>query len=179
MATKSAIEKLLIKAGAQYGAIATKDIRFDPALLGACRLNACGHYGACWMCPPDVGETDSLIGRVRAFDHALVFQTVSAGGESADGESMQKARRAHNHLIRKVREIATEQGISFMALSAGVCGGCSECARREGKPCRHPGRAVIPLEATGIDATQLENLAGLSDHHGANATTSLGMLLYR
>jgi predicted metal-binding protein len=179
MSKKTRIEKLLEKEGAEVRVVSTRDIRFDPALLEACRANACGHYSACWMCPPDVGEIFSLIERVRAFDNAIVFQTVTLGGESPDSDSIQKARREHNHLIRKIRETATEQFISCFMLGAGVCGGCSICAHREGKACRHPGRAVIPLEAAGIDATQLAGLAGLRYDNGANATTSLGMLLCR
>ena len=39
-----------------FAPIETRDIRFDPAFRADCERNACGYYGACWMCPPDVGD---------------------------------------------------------------------------------------------------------------------------
>lgn len=179
MAKQSGVEKLLNKEGAKHVVIPVSEIRFDPAFRDICRANACGFYGACWMCPPDAGDIAELMDRVRSYDRAIVFQTISPLEDSFDIESMQKASRRHNRLIRKLREIAAEQDSDFLALGAGACGGCSECARRENKPCRHPGRAVLPLEAAGVDVTQLARSAGLKYNNGPNTTTFFGALLYR
>ena len=39
------------------------EIPFDLSFREMCRSNACGMYGQCWMCPPDVGEAPDLIAR--------------------------------------------------------------------------------------------------------------------
>ena len=131
------------------------------------------------MCPPDVGEIGSLIARAMAYDRALVFQTVSPLEDSFDIEGMHKASRMHNRLIQRLQKAAGEIAFDCLILGAGACGGCETCARAEGAPCRHPGRAVIPLEAAGVDVTQLAGLAGLSYGNGPNTVTFFGMLLYR
>ena len=59
-----------------FAPIETRDIRFDPAFRADCERNVCGYYGACWMCPPDVGDIETLIARAKSFEHAIVFQTV-------------------------------------------------------------------------------------------------------
>ncbi len=179
MKKQPGLEKQLDKEGVKHAVIPVRDIRFDPAFREICRANACGFYGACWMCPPDVGEIAGLIDRARSYDRAIVFQTVSALEDSFDIESMQKACRRHNRLIRKLREAASELYSDFLALGAGTCGGCSKCARREDKPCRHPDRAVISLEAAGVDVIQLAKSAGLKYINGPNTATYFGAFLYR
>jgi predicted metal-binding protein len=68
--------------------------------------------------------------------------------------------------------------LECLALGAGACGGCKTCAKKKGEPCRHPGRALLSLEACGIDAYQMGRLAGLPLSNGANTVSFLGVLLY-
>ena len=58
-----------------FAPIETRDIRFDPAFRADCERNACGYYGACWMCPPDVGDIETLIARAKSFEHAIENET--------------------------------------------------------------------------------------------------------
>ena len=113
------LTKLLEKHSAGYTQIEVKDISFDPAFRAACEQNACGFYGACWMCPPDVGEIASLIARAKSFEHAIVFQTVHEIVDSFDIEGMHRAAKAHNHLISRLRRAA---GMAGMAAKAGMAG---------------------------------------------------------
>ena len=173
------ITKFLSKHGAACAQIETRDIRFDPAFRAACERNACGYYGACWMCPPDVGDIEALITRARAYEHAIVFQTVQEVADSFDIEGMHRAAKAHNHLIRRLKRAAERGGIDCFLLGAGACGGCSVCARKTGEPCRHPGRAVVSLEAAGVDVLELAKRANLPYSNGKNTVTYFGLLLFR
>ena len=148
-----------------FAPIDTRDIRFDPAFRADCERNACGYYGACWMCPPDVGDIETLIARAKSFEHAIVFQTVH------------RAAKAHNHLIRRLKRAAERDGIDCMLLGAGACGGCSTCARVSGEPCRHPGRAVVSMEAAGVDVVELAKKSGLKYLNGSNTLTYFGLML--
>lgn len=163
--------------GAKYGIIETQQMRFDPAFRDICKSNACGYYGACWTCPPDAGEIEALMERVQGYASALVFQTVHPLEDSFDIEGMNRASRIHNALVLEVQTAAKEQYGDCLVLGAGACGVCEQCTRRENKPCRFPERAVLSLEACGVDATHLARLAGLPYGNGLNTVTYFGALL--
>ena len=171
------ITKFLQKHGAACARIETRDIRFEPAFRADCERNACGYYGACWMCPPDVGDIEALITRARSFEHAIVFQTVQQVADSFDIEGMHRAAKAHNRLIRRLKRAAERDGIDCLLLGAGACGGCNTCARVSGEPCRHPGRAVVSLEAAGVKVVELAKKSGLPYLNGSNTVTYFGLLL--
>ena len=56
-----------------------------------CESNACGNYGRSYMCPPDVGEVETLMGRLKDYRLALVYQTVGTLEDSYDFEGMMEA----------------------------------------------------------------------------------------
>ncbi len=172
------LTKLLERSNAKYAVIDAADIRFDPAFRKICEGNACGYYGACWTCPPDAGEIGALIERARGYRRALVFQTVHPLEDSFDIEGMHAAGAAHNRFVQAVRRAARAEHPDALVLGAGACGICRRCAKRDGRPCRHPGRAVSSLEAYGIDVSALAKSSGLSYTNGPNTVTYFGAVLY-
>ena len=58
--------------------IPVKEIPLDRAFRDMCASNACGMYGKCHMCPPDVGDIDALMGEIKNYQNAFVYQTVTA-----------------------------------------------------------------------------------------------------
>ena len=66
----------------QAAVIPVSRIHFDKSFRSLCESNACGNFGMCWMCPPDVGDIVKLIEEAKTFQSALAYQTV---GELADG----------------------------------------------------------------------------------------------
>ena len=173
------IKSLLNKHAKAFARVSTGEISFDPSFAALCAQNACGFYGACWMCPPDVGTIDDWIVKARSYDRAIVFQTVREIEDSFDIEGMRHAARAHNRLIVRLRHAAEKEGVDCLLLGAGACGGCQECAKKRNEPCAHPDRAVVPIEAAGVDVTDLAKLTGLSYINGKNTVTYFGLLLYR
>ena len=69
-------------------------IHFDRKFRELCESNACGNYGACWTCPPDAGDIDTLIARAKTYQKALVYQTVGRLEDSFDIEGMLEAGQA-------------------------------------------------------------------------------------
>lgn len=171
------IDRLLKRYTAGFSAVRTGEIVFDPGFRAACEANACGFYGTCWMCPPDVGNIEDWIVRAKSYEYALVFQTVCEIADSFDIEGMQRAAKRHNRLIVRLRSALITAGEDCLALGAGACGGCSSCAKAAGEPCRHPGRAVVPLEAAGIDVIALAKRTKLPYLNGKNTVTYFGALL--
>ena len=159
--------------------IETKEISLDRSFRDMCASNACGVYGKCWMCPPDVGEIDVLMGEVGKYDYALVYQTVTELEDSYDFEGMMEAGARHNQLMVKIRDqLASEPLSRILHLGAGGCRMCEVCGKRTGEPCRHPDLAVASLETYGVNVSKLAPTAGMKYINGQDTVTYFGAVLF-
>ena len=156
--------------------IETKDVVTDTSFRDICATNGCGKYGKCWMCPPDIGEINELMAKIRSYTHALVYQTVSTIDDSFDIEGMQAARRDFSKLVQKVKKAFPGEGI--LHLGAGGCGVCEVCAKRTGEPCRFPDLAVSSLEGYGIYVSKLAASADMKYINGQNTVTYFGAVFF-
>lgn len=174
------VANLAISQGAGKAAALTgQDIVFDKGFRDICQSNGCGNYGKCHMCPPDVGGIEELIRQARAFENAVMYQTVYTIEDSFDFEGMQAAGDAFNLCARRIQAKAGELlHVPWMHLAAGGCRTCEACAKREELPCRNPAEALASLEAYGIDVYKTSSSAGLKYANGANTVTYFGMLLF-
>lgn len=160
--------------------IPTGDITLDRSFRDMCRMNTCGNYGKCWTCPPDAGDIDELMARVRSFGYILVYQTVSRLEDSYDFEGMMAAAQRHNALALRLRELFdTLPFEEKLQLGAGGCHVCPVCAKRTDEPCRHPELAMPSLETYGIHVSALAQAAGMNYINGTNTVTYFGGLLFR
>ena len=58
--------RLALENGATKATIITQDqIVTSATFRDICATNACGIYGKCWMCPPDVGDIEELMAKVK------------------------------------------------------------------------------------------------------------------
>ena len=159
--------------------IDTKDISLDRSFRYMCESNACGVYGKCWMCPPDVGDIDVLMGEVAQYEYALVYQTVSQLEDSYDFEGMMEAKKRSYPIAQKMRKVFADMQISrVLHLGAGGCGVCKSCAKRTDEPCRFPELAMPSLEAYGVNVSKLASAAGMKYINGQNTVTYFGMVLF-
>lgn len=156
-----------------------KLIETDRIFRDMCAANACGVYGKCWMCPPHVGDIDTLMAELKKYDHVLVYQRISALEDSFDVEGMAEARKAHNRLSQSLRPVFDRPEFSrVLHLGAGGCGVCHPCAKVKGEPCVHPELAMASLEAYGIHVSRLAEQAGMKYINGANTVTYFGAVLF-
>lgn len=154
-------------------------IETDRAFRDMCAANACGMYGKCWMCPPDVGEIEELMAEVRRYDYALVYQLIGQLEDSFDVEGMAEAKQALRRLSAQLRPLFDEAKVSrVLHLSAGGCGVCRPCAKVRGEACVHPELAMGSLEAYGIHVSKLAAQAGMKYINGANTVTYFGAVLF-
>ena len=154
-------------------------IVLNPVFRAMCEANTCGAYGTCWMCPPDAGDIDVLMERVRSYSHALVFQKVFALEDSFDIEGMLAAKEQHHALCQRMRENFRKTEMKeHLLLGAGRCGVCCRCAKLDGEPCRFPEKAYSSLEAHGVDVTKLAKAAGMRYTNGADTVTYFGVVLF-
>ncbi|MBE0601844.1 MAG: DUF2284 domain-containing protein [Firmicutes bacterium] len=151
--TVEELKQLVLSCGVGNAAVILKNqIILSADFREICKSNACGNYGKCYMCPPDVGDINDLIKQVRTFDAAVLYQSVYTLEESFDFEGMQAAGAAFNRCSRKIYEQAEKHIIlTFLHLAAGGCRNCETCAKRENLPCRQPALALSSLEAYGVN----------------------------
>ena len=152
----------------------------DPVFRQICASNACGMYGRCYMCPPDLGAIDTLMSRIDAYDFALVYQTVDPLLDSFDLEGMIEAKGRVFPISRAVCDALFASGIERpLRLGVGGCGVCEVCAKCTDEPCRHPELAMPSLEAYGVDVSRLAALADMKYTNGPNTVTYFGAILFR
>jgi predicted metal-binding protein len=159
--------------------IETEDISLDRAFRDMCASNACGMYGKCWMCPPDVGDIDVLMGEVGKYDYALVYQTVTELEDSYDFEGMIAAKKRSYPLAQSLRKIFDDpQFAKVLHLGAGGCGVCNVCAKRTDEPCRFPEKAMPSLESYGVNVSELAKASGMKYINGQDTVTYFGAVLF-
>ena len=175
-----ALSEAPISLGAFKSAIIkTSEIITDRAFRDMCESNACGVYGKCWMCPPDVGDIDELMAQIGKYDYALVYQTVTELEDSFDFEGMIEAKKKSYPLAQSLRDVFAEAGIhKVLHLGAGGCGVCPTCAKRTGEPCRFPEKAMPSLEAYGINVSQLAKASDMKYINGQDTVTYFGAVLF-
>ncbi|MBE6593799.1 MAG: DUF2284 domain-containing protein [Ruminococcaceae bacterium] len=159
--------------------IDAKDISLDKAFRDMCASNACGMYGKCYMCPPDVGEIETLMKEIEEYDYALVYQTVTELEDSFDFEGMVAAKKRTYPLAQSLRKVFADAGISkVLHLGAGGCGVCTTCAKQTGEPCRFPEKALPSLEAYGVNVSMLAKAANMKYINGQDTVTYFGAVLF-
>ena len=155
-------------------------IVLDRAYRALCESNACGLYGKCFMCPPDIGDIDALIAEVRGYCCGLLYQSISQLEDSFDFEGMQSGGQKHSRASFALDDALREAGFSdFLHLSKGGCGACSVCAKTEGKPCRFPRKALSSLEAYGVNVSETVKHTSMKYINGINTVTYFGLILFK
>lgn len=176
--TMEEILNLLRDCGAaRAAAIRQSDVVYNAAFRDICAQNACGLYGTCYMCPPDIGPIEALMAKAQQYPVCFMYQTVSVLEDSFDYEGMIEAKKVHHRCAQRIDKQARallKEG--FLHLEAGGCGMCARCAKLDGIPCRFPDKALSSLEGYGIDVYQTALHAGLPYVNGQNTVTYFGMI---
>ena len=179
------MENKLIKLALSVGfnraeIIDASQIVCDRKFREQCEANACGVFGKCWMCPPDVGDIDALIAEVKSYSKGLLYQSVFELEDSFDFEGMQEGGRTQNQRSRALQEELNKLGYTdFLHLSKGGCGVCPPCAKVHGEPCRFPEKALSSLEAYGINVSATVKSTSMKYINGANTVTYFGIVLFK
>ena len=160
--------------------IDAEQIVLDRRFRQQCADNACGIYGKCYMCPPDIGDIDALMEKVKAYPGGIFYQSISKLEDSFDFESMQEGGRLHSEKSRALDNALREAGYTgFLHLSKGGCGACTPCAKATGEPCRFPEKALSSLEAYGVNVSATAKHTSLKYINGVNTVTYFGLVLFR
>jgi predicted metal-binding protein len=168
------IVKLCLEMGAANAEeIPVSKLTFMPELRKLCEDNVCGRFGRNYTCPPFVGGADILIEKLKAFDRVIIWQNIYPLEDSFDFEGMMDAQQKHNlqtqAIARRVNDALGRE--NALALAAGGCTLCEQCAAQTDEPCRNPGGALSSLEAYGINVSKIEEVSGMKYINGINTVT--------
>lgn len=171
--------EIALDAGALKAAVIdVSNIVLNATFRDICKSNSCGMYGSCWMCPPDIGDIENLMAKVRQYKHGLLYQTVSDIEDSFDIEGMQAAGKRHVMVSQRLEAFLMLQLDKHLHLSCGGCRLCERCAKLDGLPCRDPERAMPSMEGYGIDVYSTCKPTELKYINGQNTVTYFGIVLF-
>ncbi len=162
---------------AKAALIGQEQIVLSAEFRAICEGNGCGSFGQCWMCPPDVGPIDALMAQVRAFPRALLYQTIWPLEDSYDLEGMTAGAIGHAQVSQRLQAALRPLARGpVLHLTCGGCRLCEVCAKRDGRPCRFPERALPSMESYGVDVYNTAKGTPLKYINGHNTVTFLGMV---
>lgn len=162
--------------GAQY--LPGSAVVTDPVFRRICEGNACGKFGRCYMCPPDIGDVETLMAQVKKYPHAVLYQSIGTIEDSFDFEGMMEVGHTHCMLSQRIRRKLKASIPNHLHLTGGGCHLCERCAKLENSPCRHPGEALSSLEGYGIDVYRTSQATDLKYINGENTVTYFGIILF-
>ena len=179
MTEREMIEAALHCGAAKAECAPGEKVVLSPTFRDICQSNGCGNYGRCYMCPPDVGEIEPLIARVRSYPKGLLYQTIHEIEDSFDFEGMMEGGKLHMLCSQKLQAtLAPHLPKGFLHLTAGGCRLCDTCAKQKEAPCPFPDKALPSLESYGVDVYQTASSTSLKYINGQNTVTYFGMVLF-
>ena len=175
-----ALIDIALDAGVNKAAvISTEDIVTSASFRDICQSNACGMYGRCWMCPPEIGGIGELIKSLERYKTVLWYQSIAPIEDSFDIEGMLEAGHIHAQLSQRLDAALKHRNLTnFLHLSCGGCHLCERCTKLDHLPCRHPDKALSSLEGYGIDVYSTTKDTPLSYINGENTVTYFGAVFF-
>ncbi len=153
--------------------------RFSTGLAAEVLCGACPNFGCCWNCPPfEESPFEKAVSRHKTPVVVLALVKTESHTSAAGRACLEEA----------LRTAAGNTGGT--AFGTGGCRLCNttdskeshmqaDCARAQGQPCRHPGKAIPSLEACGfnLDATASELLSTTLHWHPEAPATFIGAVV--
>ncbi len=153
------------------------EIIFDVRTRNWCRENLCSKYGSCWTCPPGAGPIDSIKNNLMRYDKAVLFSVAGYVNSRDDTDSALTVGRKSRDILVDIRDKMALDGLNAAALGGGACDICKKCTYPL-SPCRYPEKAVMPIEACGINVMDTAVKLGMKIDNGENTITYFALILW-
>lgn len=139
---------------------------------------ACGMHDKRWSCPPGCGSLEDLREKVGAYSTGILVQTTGELEDEFDGEAMMETEDLHKENFGKLYKLLREEYPGMLALGAGCCRLCKECAYPD-SPCRFPEKMVSSMEAFGMVVTEVCRANKMEYNYGKNTITYTSCFLLK
>lgn len=152
-----------------------KILPFDIKTRESCSW--CKRYGTKATCPPYIDSFQHYKNILKQYKYGKLYYEIFEIKDKNDWEKIGKdtSLEIHDKLL-DVRNNLFKKGHYFInVFGAGSCKLCKECSF----PCRYPQKALIPLEAVGVDVVQLMKRYKINIKFPViNEVYRIGMVLY-
>lgn len=149
-----------------------------------CEQNKCGFYNTNYMCPPLVGTVNDFRDRFAQYKSGVLLQ-YSQRIHRQESMSLKekftvygKTRLQFHRRLLKMEDYFREKGAQEVwSMIGGSCALCKVCGAVTGKPCRHPEKARLSVEAAGVNVLELLQKMGLDNRFHKDRITWTGCIL--
>ncbi len=121
----------------------------SPWVRWKCQFGCTG-YGKGYCCPPDTPTPEQTREVIDSYQRAILFHKEAPGTPDRG----KRFREYFEMLTDLEGEIFKDGYYKALALLAGPCTLCKECAKLKGDPCTFGDRARPSMEGCGIDVFQ-------------------------
>lgn len=152
-----------------------KDIIFSEEVRFMCE-NETRRDNQSWVYLPAIQSIEECKEKVRAFEHAFIFTTVTEVRDSLDFLCCLDAKKGHEQLSYNVQESFRRSFGDVLTLTTG-CGICDKCAYPD-ETCRHPDKSFSTIEGHGIYIMKSIEETGISYDYGNNVATYISLIFF-
>ena len=129
-----------------------QDLVFDLKVREMCKW--CKRYEKKATCPPHIESVDFYSNLLPKYKHGQIIYTFSPAPQKFDKNFGKESSLGIHRSITTARNYLFSSGhYLILAFCAGSCKICACCTF----PCGHPDKALIPVEATGMDVVKMMN----------------------
>lgn len=150
-----------------------KDLIFDLKVREMCK--SCKRYGKKATCPPHIESVGYYSDLLPKYSCGILYYEIFPVDDDADEVGKKSSLKIYKEVTTERSSLFADGHYLMIGLGAGSCKLCDSCSF----PCHLPGQALIPLEATGIDAIKMMKKFGIEVKFPVkDSIYRIGMLLY-
>ncbi len=149
---------------------------FRPEVRDMCSADQCKSYGRSWSCPPAVGSLKLSDEKASRYHRGILVQTTGQLRREIDYHTIVKVNAQHvSSFASFTRQIRTLFP-GCLPMGAGACSICRKCTYPD-RPCRHPDKLIISMEAYGLVVNDVCRESGLAYNYGPQTVTFTSCIL--
>ena len=149
---------------------------FRQEVRDMCSADQCRNYGRSWSCPPAVGTLEQSAEKARRYNRGIIVQTTGLMRRDIDYHMIFKVNDQHvKNFASYTRQVRTLFP-NCLPMGAGACSLCRQCTYPD-RPCRHPDKLIISMEAYGLIVNDVCKASGLEYNYGDRTITFTSCIL--
>lgn len=150
-----------------------KDLIFDLKVQEMCK--SCKRYGKKATCPPYIESIEYYSKLLPKYSYGILYYEIFLVNDDPEEVGKKSSLEICKKITSERNRLFADGHYLMIGLGAGSCKICDSCSF----PCHQPGKALIPLEAVGIDVVKTMRKFGVEVKFPVKDTICrIGMLLY-
>jgi len=121
------------------------DLIFDPKVREMCK--SCKRYGKKATCPPYIEPVEYYNQLIPKYSYGVIYYEIFPTNGNAAEIGKKSSLEIYKKIASERNKLFNDGHYLILGLGAGSCKLCNRCSF----PCHQPGKALVPLEATGVD----------------------------